>query len=441
MATIDNPGQIDRLEAFVVDLNGTPRGKWVSGAKAQDVFTAGLALPKSVFALDIEGSDVGAAGLAFGTGDPDGISWPVASSMAPVPWAEGNVAQVLLTMVDEQGTPFFADPRAMLARAIDRFTAAGLQPTAAVELEFCLFREGSDHPVAILPSPWGSDGNEVLSLAALEGSEAVLRDMMSACADQQLVVESALSENAPGQFEINTKYRTDALRAADEAIILKRCIKSVARKHGMIASFMAKPLGDRSGNGMHVHVSLVDEDGKSQFSIAQGQPGKVMRNAIGGLLAHMPDSMLAFAPHGNSFRRFRTGSHAPVTACWGVDDRTAAIRAIPGDASAVRLEHRLPGADANPYLALALILTAMLDGIERGTEPGDPAEPSADGAGGQPLPLDWRQAIERFANSQFVADALGGEAQRVITACKWQDYDKLLSRVSDVEHQLYLTQA
>lgn len=434
-------GDVDRMEVFLVDVNGVARGKWLPVGKALAAAAAGLPLPRSLYAQDIWGQDVPAAGLAVGTGDPDGLCYPVAHTIAPVTWASAPTAQAMLSMVDSDGAPFFADPRAILGRQMAALAARGLRANVAIELEFYLLADRPGIPTPVRMDQPG-DGlsprhaGNVLSIEALAEHEAFMNDLMLACQAQGLPDEAILHENSPGQFEVNLTYRPDALEAADQAILLKRAIKAIARRHGMRACFMAKPFGDAAGSGMHVHVSLDDESGRPVFASEDGGASPELLHALGGVLASMPDFMLLAAPHANSYRRFRVGNHAPMTAAWGWGDRTAALRAIPGGPRSIRLEHRLAGADANPYLVVAGILAGVVDGLERAVDPGEPQDPVAPGGG--ELPLDWRSAIKRFETSTFVADAFGSDVRDMIAACKWQDFDGLLARVTDAEYETYL---
>lgn len=423
--------EVERVEAFVCDVNGIARGKWLPRDKATEAEAKGLPLPRSVFALDIWGRDVADAGLAFGTGDPDGLCWPVAGSAALVPWADRPTAQTMLTMRDERGAPFFADPRAMLARVAGRLVERQLTPVVATELEFYLLPAANARPAA-------QEACQVLSVDALRATAPVLDAIEDACRAQNLPSEAILRENGPGQYEINLRHVADAVAAADHAVLLKRIVRATARRHGLIATFMAKPFGDQSGSGMHVHVSLLDESRRPVFADAAGATSPTLSHAVGGLVACMPEAMLLFAPHANSYRRFRPDSHAPVTATWGTGDRSASVRVITGAPSATRLEHRVAGADANPYLVVAAVLAGVLAGIEGAIDPGPAQEPRSHGAGGRALPLEWGAAIAAFAASPVMADALGEPARDMIVACKRQDYNGLLSRVPDVEYDTYL---
>ncbi|GAA5047942.1 glutamine synthetase family protein [Erythrobacter westpacificensis] len=436
--------EFDRIEAFIVDLNGVPRGKWLAPAKLEGIAEQGMALPRSLFAQDIWGSDVEAAGLAFGTGDPDGRCFPVMHSFAPATWHRTPTAQLLLTMRDGEGEGYFADPRAILAKAVQSLATAGLQAVVAVELEFYLLADDVGQPRPLRRARPGDSADpqaagDVLAIEALGELEAFFDDVTKAAEAQQLPVDTILHENSPGQFEINLKHQADALVAADHAILLKRLVKAVARQHAMRACFMAKPFGDLAGNGMHVHTSVLDKQGRNMFCDDSRAPSDALRHAVGGLVSGMADSMLLFAPHANSYRRFRRSSHVPLNASWAWGDRTAAVRAIQGGPSEMRIEHRLAGADANPYLVIAAILTDIAAGIAQKTSPGpqqrDGQEPRADTA----LPLDWRSAILAFESSTTNASRLGSQrACDVLAACKWQDYDGLLSCIPEAEYEAYL---
>lgn len=423
--------EVERVEAFVSDVNGVGRGKWLPRERALEISAKGLAMPRSIFALDIWGRDVRDAGLAYGTGDPDGLCWPVAGSVASVSWADRPTAQVMLTMREAGGAPFYADPRAMLGRMVERLNAHGLFPVVATELEFYLLDDVDTRPRS-------RDACQVLSIDALRSVEPVLDAIEDACRAQGVPAETIQREYGPGQYEINLRHVRDACLAGDHAILLKRIVRGTARRHGRIATFMAKPFGAQAGSGMHVHVSLLDGGGHPVFADEAGVASATLGHAVGGLLATMADAMLLFAPHANSYRRFNRSASGPMTASWGHDDRSAAVRVITGSPSATRIEHRVAGADCNPYLVLAAILAGMLAGIDGGIDAGPKHVPSSYGQGGRPLPLEWSLAIAAFARSDIMADALGTAARDMVTACKRQDHAELLARVPDTEYDTYL---
>jgi glutamine synthetase len=243
---------------------------------------------------------------------------------------------------------------------------------------------------------------------------------------------------------MNLGHVADPLAAADHMIALKRAVRGMARGHGLDASFMAKPFGGMAGSGMHIHLSLRDGAGRNIFDAGSGGgsaragANPALRQAVAGLSGSMAECLLIFAPHQNSYRRFLPGSFAPVTAAWGYDNRSVALRVPETSGPGARVEHRVSGADANPYLLAAAVLAGALDGIARGLEPGAPVGAEAGPDDGAPLPLSWAMAEQAFAGSDFVAEWLGAELRYVFAAIKRQERATLLARVSDVEHAAYL---
>ena len=436
--------EVDSVEAFVFDVAGAAKGKWLARDKAQGVDAKGLPIPLSVYAQDAWGCDVMEAGLAFGTGDPDGTGHPVAGRFALVPWLAGNVAQAFLTLRNSAGEPAQADPRGGLEAIVARYAARGLTPVVAVELEFYLYRLRDGVPVP--PDGPGAAAklrNDTLSTSTLAAHKQLIDEILQAARAIGIPADGVISEAGPGQFELNILHRPDALAMADDAMLMRRIVRGLAQKHGFGATFMAKPYGDASGSGMHIHASVNDASGANVLAdTATGAPAPALFHAVAGLVAAMPDCMLAFAPNANSFRRFQPDSHAPVSAGWGHDDRSAAIRVIDGSkvgggAKATRIEHRISGADANAYLALGAMLGAMLQGIEAGTMPPPPQDPRDPGAG-ERLPVEWGAAIERFALSDKVAGIFGPRLRDIVVACKRQDRAAFMSHIDRFEYDTYL---
>ena len=248
--------------------------------------------------------------------------------------------------------------------------------------------------------------------------------------------DTTLRENGPGQYEINLNHVADGLKAADHAVLLKRIVKGVARRHDLDATFMAKPYGIQAGSGMHVHFSLLDATGRNVF-VGEGGPSPALMHSVGGMLAHMADSIAVFAPHANSYRRLRPSEHAPTFASWGHDNRSAAVRVISAGA-ATRIEHRVAGADSNPYLVLAMILGAALDGMAQGTDPGAPIAGDSHTPAHDPLPTNWDYALRRFSESDFAQGNFGMDYLSLYTACKEQELAEFSIRVTDVEYDAYI---
>lgn len=439
---------VDRIEAFVVDVNGVARGKSLPRDSAGKVFKGGVRMPRSSFAFDIWGQDVIGAGLVAETGDNDGLCVPVEGRTHIMPWAargKKQQAQCLMTMLDN-GKPFFGDPRTVLANVLARYAKRGLSPVVALELEFYLVDAQPDEwsrpqPPRNPKSSRRAHQAQTYGLAESNDFAAVLDDIADACVAQGIPADTTLSENGPSQYEINLNHRADALAAADDAILLKRAIKGVAAKHGMLASFMAKPYAAKSGSGMHVHVSVLDRKGQNIFAAKDSKGSPALRHAIGGILASLRDSTAVLAPHANSYRRFRVGSHAPTTLTWGYDNRSAALRIPASSPDATRIEHRVAGADANPYLTLAVILAGMLEGIEKKMKAPPALTGNAYESKAAHLPRRWDEALALFAASAFIDRAFGKGFKKVFIACKEQERELIESEISSVEHDAYLRDA
>lgn len=428
------------VEAFIVDINGLIRGKRLPISALPRLYKKGLSLPTSTAVLDIYGRGAEVTGLLRDTGDADHICKPVPRSLRALPWSKRPGGQLLLEMHTPEGEPFDGDPRVVAAGALQRLRTLGLTPVVATELEFQLFdAELTDNGYPRIPAQCSGSGqrSQIYGLDELNRLEALFADIDVACEAQGLPMDTVIAEQGEGQYEINLEHVDDALLAADHALLLKRTVKSCAQRHGLIASFMAKPFGDASGNGMHVHVSLQGEQGNNVFN-AEGQPSELLMQAVAGLLDTMADATAIFAPYANSYRRFQPGSHAPMAATWGIDNRTTALRLPLAEPNAVRIEHRVAGADVNPYLVLAVILGGIEYGIRNRLTPPPETHGNAYAQDASMLPDAWGAALSCFEKSSFIADCLGTRYQSWYAACKRQEREQLRRVVPTSEYELYL---
>ena len=435
-----NP-DIDVFEVLLPDINGQLRGKWVGRENLAKVFSGGFKLPVSTVAFDIWGRDIGAT--VFEDGDADGVCLPEPATLARVPWLARPTGQVLVSMGTVHAAAYAGDPRTVLANVLARYAALGLRPVVATELEFYLFdreRNADGTPRHTQTTSGGREpvGGQTYGIAAMQEMSELMHGVREAALTQALPVDTLIAEAAPSQFEINLYHQDDALRACDHALLLKRAIKGVARGQGRLASFMAKPFGNLAGNGMHIHFSLVDASGRNVFDNGTDQGSELMRQAVAGCLATMSEAMALFAPNYNSYRRFRLGSHAPHAPTWGYENRSAAVRIPGGSRSAIRLEHRVCGADANPYLAVAGMLAGALMGIEQRLAAPAPVAGDAYSQHQAGLPRFWPEALRAFEKSAFVGDYLGEELRRVFLMSKWQELEEFLGHVSPMEYDAYL---
>lgn len=437
-----NP-DLEAMEFLISDTNGVLRGKWSPSEALSKAFSAGINFPLSMFGLDVWGREVEATGLHIESGDADGFCIGIPGSIRPVPWAASRTAQCILTMNHEDGRPFFGDPRHVLAAIADRLAADGLSACAAFELEFFLLdpQSDTDDEGVIWPinvSDLGPDRQHMYAISELAELEGLFGDIREAAREQAIPIDTMVSEAAPGQFEINLKHRDDILAAADDAVMLKRLVCEIARKHGLRASFMAKPFNEWPGNGMHIHVSLLDRKGANVF--AHPKSGEARRgHAIAGLLKTMREATIFFVPTFNGFRRLQPGSYAPTRVAWGRNNRSVALRIPPSDPPASRIEHRIAGADANPYLVAAAVLAGIMEGLDDGKDPPSAIDGNAyDRKRLKHLPDNMPDAIELFEDSRFIARHFGEPYRHLYAETKKAECQTFLSEITALERETYL---
>ncbi len=432
------------IDLLLPDMNGLLRGKRITRDALDKVYRDGVCLPMSLIATDITGNTVEETGLGYDIGDEDRICRPVPGSLRPVPWQHRPTAQLLLQMEDGRGGLFEASPREVLRRVVAKFAERGLTPVVAVELEFYLLDAERTHdgrPQTSVNPATGERGTstQVYYMQDLEDYRGFTDAVTDACRDQGIPADTAVAEYAPGQFEINLKHRADAVAACDDALMLRRAIKAIADEQGLLASFMAKPFVDQAGSGTHIHVSLLDRDGVNVFASTPDAPAATLRHAIAGLQAASTDCMLLFAPHANSYRRFVLNAFVPLNDAWGFNNRTVAMRIPHSDPANLRIEHRIAGADANPYLVTAAVLAGILQGLE---DRGDPGAPTVGNAyeQGEHRELYWRDTIRDFQASGFVARHFGETFRHVYGQQKLKELRSFNREVTTLEYDWYLRQ-
>ena len=435
--------QADTIELLLPDLVGVPRGKRVGRDALAGLLAGQGVFTTSLYAVDTTGANVDRSGLVWEEGDADRPLYLDPRTLRPVPWRE-TALQVVGGLRDHDGSPFFADPRAILERVTARLVAQGVRPVAALELEFYLLGEADPArgggPALATSGRHGAPPaeGEVWTHEKLDDHEAFFALVERWCGVQGLPYKGAIAEFSPGQFEVNLGHRDDMLEAADETLAFKRLIKAAARATGRRASFMAKPFADRSGSGLHVHVSLVDAQGRNL--LAAGADGAVlMRRAIGGLQATMAEAMALWAPNANGYRRLRPLSYAPTAPTWGWNNRTVALRIPKGPDAARRIEHRVAGADANPYLVLAAVLAGIGHGLEQGLEAGPPVTGNAYDQVPSSLPTGWAEAIAAWRRGTVLRDWLGERFVELYATHREAERQRFEAIVTPTEHAWYLT--
>ncbi|RKE83347.1 glutamine synthetase family protein [Rhizobium sp. AG855] len=431
--------EAEAIDVVMTDCHGIGRGKIIRRHELQSLYRSGRAMPSSLFGQDVTGDDVEESGQVLTDGGGDKRCFPLPGTLGFLP-STGR-GQVLVSMYDESGQPYSADPRFALVAQMERARQSGYAPMGAFELEFYLIDKeagpaGDRRPARYALTGRRSPYRNTMAVDELDEMAPFFEAVYAGARHLDLTLESLISEYAPGQYELTIKYR-DLLRAADDVIVAKRLIRTTARRFGMEACFMAKPFGGEAGSGMHLHLSLAGQAGENLFADIDGDKlNPLMLQAIGGIRRTIGDTMLVLAPFLNSWRRFASTSYSPASDDWGVEDRTVAIRVPASGGNARHFEHRVAGVDSNPYLVAAVTLAGALDGIAGKIDPG-PAKSGVDPADGATLPRSWLDAIDRAERSPFVEEVLGKDLHRAFIAVKKAEYQRLASTVTEVEWALY----
>ena len=437
----------ESMELLIVDLPGVHRCKRVRGDEFGKIFTDGFCIPGGAVLLNTLGDTVPGMAWSSDDGDPDALARIVSGSLAPVPWAAKPTAQALFRFYLRDGQPFFADPRTVLEKAMKPLQKMKLRIVMAAELEFYLLDGKADRPTAKASRVPGigrpQPGPQVYHPDDLWDIENFLNDLHEVCAAQNIPAGTTISEFAPGQFEINLHHVDDPVLACDHAMLLKRAIKAVARQHGFVACFMAKPFEEDAGSGMHVHMSLIDSSGKNYFSqgrekMATPPYSARLRNAVGGLVRTMPDAMAIFAPNANSYRRLRPEMFAPVEPNWGANHRNVAIRIPVTDEKNLRFEHRTSGADANPYLVTAALLAGVHFGLKNRCDPGRMVQEGEFISLKQKLPNRWDAAIDKFSRSRILPEYLGAEFCKFFVVNRRDESQRFHNVISNADFDWYM---
>ena len=418
---------ISEVECLVPDVNGVLRGKALPAAKfLKSLEDRALYLPSSAFLVSIDGRYCGSIDEGFAYSDPDMRMVPDTSTLCVAPGSAGR-AYVLADAFHMDDRPWMASPRHVLRAVLDLYRQRGWRPIMAPELEFYLTAPNPD-PDRPLTAPVGRNGRpesvqHPYDMQAMEEFEAVTRRLYEHAAVAGLPLETLIHESGTAQLEINFLHG-DPLALADKVLLFKRLARQAAQASGTHATFMAKPIAAQAGSSMHLHMSIVDEKGEPLFAGKDGEDTEMFAHFIGGLQKYIPQIMPLFAPHVNSYRRIRPGHSAPANIEWSHDNRSCGLRVPMGGRAERRIENRLPGADANPYLAMAGSLIAGYLGIEEKLA----RSPEAFGnayRSKSTLPKTMEEALDRFAACEPVRALLG------------EDFFQTYLRVKSVELDLF----
>ncbi|MDH4259474.1 MAG: glutamine synthetase family protein [Gammaproteobacteria bacterium] len=426
---------ITEVEAIIPDMAGVARGKIMPAEKyAED---EGMRLPESIFLQTVTGEypDDDSA-IHPSEIDIDLIGDP--KTIRVVPWAAEPTAQVIHDCFYDDGRPVPMSPRYVLRRVLDLYAARGWQPVVAPELEFYLVEPNIDADYPLKP-PVGRSGRpevgrQAYSIAAVNEFDPLFDDIYAFCEAQNLDIDTLIHEAGAAQMEINLIHG-DAMDLADQAFLFKRTAREAALRHKMYATFMAKPLATEPGSAMHIHQSIVDsKTGANIFSDDEGKASPLFEAYIAGLQKYLPASMSLFAPNVNSYRRITRYNMAPINVQWGLDNRTAGLRVPFSEPQARRIENRLGGADANPYLAIAASLACGYLGMIEGLKPTEPITGSAYELPFS-LPMTLSDALAMLRGCKPLVEVFGERFVAAYGAVKENEYETFSRVISSWERE------
>ena len=426
---------ISEVEAVVPDMAGIARGKVMPAPKfAED---EGMRMPESIFLQTVTG-EYPDDDRAISPSEIDIVLKADPKTLRVVPWAAEPTAQVIHDSFYGDGRPVTMAPRYVLRHVLDLYAQQGWRPIVAPELEFFLVEPNVDADYPLKP-PVGRSGRpevgrQSYSIAAVNEFDPLFDDIYAFCEAQEIEIDTLIHEDGAAQMEINLIHG-DAMSLADQVFLFKRTAREAAFRHKMYATFMSKPMAREPGSAMHIHQSIVDaKGGANVFSDKDGNPTPLFFSHIAGLQKYLPSAMSLFAPNVNSFRRITRHNMAPINTHWGYDNRTAGLRVPMSNAENRRVENRLGGADANPYLAIAASLACGYLGMIEGLKP---SEPIAGSAYDLPfgLPRNIEEAVRLLRECRPLIEILGERFVLAYTAVKESEYDTFLRVISSWERE------
>nr|WP_245413641.1 glutamine synthetase family protein [Mangrovicella endophytica] len=434
---------IDDIECITPDLAGVARGKMMPAKK----FTGNtsLALPSALFMHTISGEYPEETGeFRYSPNDGDLKLMPDLSTLADVPWESDPTAQIICDLVDTSGAAVPYTPRNVLKRVLSLYESRGWQPIVAPEIEFYLVAKNVDPDYPLTP-PIGRSGRmiqsgQAYSIGGVNEFDELIDDIYDFSECQGLEIDTLIHEDGAAQLEINLRHG-HPIELADQVFMFKRTIREAALKHGIYATFMAKPIQGQPGSAMHIHQSVVDRaTGRNIFSDADGSPSALFYNFIGGMQRYVPAALVMMAPYVNSYRRLTYGMSAPTNNAWGYDNRTTAFRVPTSDAAGRRVENRLPSSDANPYLALAASLACGWLGMKNAIEPGAPTDLTANEDGGISLPRGLLEAVAAFECEPEFHEVFSREFVGTYAGVKRGEFETFMQVISPWEREFLLLQ-
>lgn len=430
---------ISEVECIVPDMAGTPRGKIMPAAKFAE--EQGMRLPEDALLQAVTGDYISDDLEVLDPADIDIVLRPDVRTLRLMPWAAEPTAQVIHDSYYKNGSPVEMAPRYVLRRVLELYERAGWRPLVAPELEFYLVKQNADPDYPLEP-PAGRSGRiesarQAYSIDALAEFDPFVDEVYDYCEEQGLAIDTLIHESGPAQMEINLLHG-EPLELADQAFLFKRTVREVALRHNMFATFMAKPMEKQPGSSMHIHQSIVDgKTGSNIFNDPDDSPSEMFFHYIGGLQKYLPAGLAVLAPYVNSYRRAARYQAAPINLKWGYDNRTTGLRVPIGDPESRRVENRLAGADANPYLAIAVSLACGYLGMNEKVPAGEPLTGSAYELDFD-LPRTLGEALDLLNNCEPLRHLLGERFIAAYTAIKDIENEAFMSVISSWEREYLL---
>ncbi len=426
---------IEEVETVVPDMVGIGRGKAMPGRKF--IQQRHMYLPTSIFFQTITGA-YAEPNIPNAWAESDLIFMPDLSTARAVPWTSDVTIQVICDVLNQDGTRNPLAPRNVLKRVLDHYAAEGWRPLVAPEMEFYLTKPNVDPDMPIAP-PIGRTGRrgvgrQTYSISGVDEYPDVVDDIYDFAEAQGLEIDTVMQEGGAGQLEINLNHG-DPVDLADQVFMFKRTIREAALRHDCYATFMAKPMEGEPGSAMHIHQSVVDiRTGSNVFNDANGEPTNLFHGFLGGQQKYLNAAVCILAPYVNSYRRMVPGASAPINLEWGTDNRSTGFRIPISKAESRRIECRVVGMDANPYLAMAACLACGYLGMKEGLKPRPPV---ASDAGELPheLPHDVLEALHLFEAEPKLQALLGDQFSQLYIAIKRAEHNEFLRVISPWERE------
>jgi glutamine synthetase len=429
--------RITEVECVVPDMTGNARGKFIPADK---FIKEESRLPQAILVTTVTGDYTDEESELIGPTDSDMMLVPDPDTMRLVPWADEPTAQIIHDCYLRDGGLHPLSTRNVLRKVIELYESEGWRPIVAPEVEFYLVQKNPDPDLELQP-PVGRSGRreagrQSYSIDAVNEFENIIEDMYDYCEAQQLDVDTLIHESGLAQMEVNFLHG-DALALADQVFVFKRTMRETALRHGVFATFMAKPMAREPGSALHIHQSIVDEKGRNIFSRDDGSEHERFRHFIGGLQHYTPGAIAFFAPSVNSYRRLSPDFAAPTNMHWGYDNRTTGVRVPESKPESRRIENRFPGSDCNPYLAIAVSLACGYLGMK---EKLDPLPPHEGDAYEEPLTVarSLEEALRVLDEDDDLKEVLGKQFVRAYHAVKSHEFEAFNKVISSWEREYLL---